>query len=67
MIRTEEIDLMLLRQIPSRVFGTLMGFLPSECIAVRLVRIVLPFLVPRSILLLVPELFDLFRGLTMVQ
>jgi hypothetical protein len=67
MIGMEEINLMLLRQIPLRVFGTLMGFLPSECIVVHLVRIVLPFLIPRSVPFLVLELFGLFLDQTTVQ
>jgi hypothetical protein len=37
MTGTGEIDLTLLRRIPLHVFGTPMGFLPSECIAVHLV------------------------------
>jgi hypothetical protein len=54
-------------RILSRVFSIPRGFLPSGCIAVHLVQIASPFLVPRSILLLVLGLFDLFLDQITVQ
>jgi hypothetical protein len=62
MVGMEEIDLMLLHRIPLRVFGILMGFPPFACTVAHLAQIVLPFLVQRNILFLVPERFDLSLG-----